>query len=174
MKTITRTFFLLLIMCSLLTAKGQSASTIKAQALEMARALLKKDYPTFAKYVHPKLVAMAGGTPNLIKRLDTANAAAKQFGAEIKKINIGNPDKIVTYKNELQTTIPQTTEMSMMMGSVILESTLIATSTDGGKTWRFLDTSLYSVKEIKKAVPELSPELVIPPAKPPKMVPNQQ
>lgn len=175
MKAYIKFSLVFLAACIFFTAHAQNEnSAIKAQAMEMANALIKKDYTAFSKYVHPKLVAMAGGTKKLIQRLDTANAAAKQFGAEIKRVNIGNPAKIISYKKELQTTLPQTTEMTTAMGNIILESTLIAMSDDKGKNWRFLDTSIYSVKDIKKAVPELSPDLVIPPAKPPRLVPNKQ
>lgn len=149
-------------------------SLIKAQAMHMAQALLKKDFTAFSKFVHPKLIAAAGGGDKLVERLDSANALAKQFGAEIKKIHIGDPAKVVTYKSGLQTTLPQTTEMETPMGSVILETTLVALSGDGGKNWQFLDTSVFSVQEIKKHVPELSPSLVIPPLKPPRLVPKQQ
>lgn len=148
-------------------------SVIKAQAMHMAQALLKKDFTTFSKFIHPKLVAAVGGPKKLVERLDSANAMAKQFGAEIKKIRIGDPVKPITYKSGLQTTLPQTTEMETPMGSIILETTLIALSGDGGKNWQFLDTSLFSVQEIKKQVPELSPSLVIPPLKSPRLVPKQ-
>ena len=175
MKVYLKISFFILVAGMFSTAQAQDQnSIIKAQAMEMAKALIKKDYTTFSKYVHPKLIVLAGGTKKMIQRLDTANAAAKQFGAEIKHVNIGDPAKIISYKNELQTTLPQTTEMTTMMGGIFLESTLIAISDDKGKNWHFLDTSVYNVKDIKKAVPELSPELVIPVAKPPRLVPNKQ
>ncbi|MBE7172037.1 MAG: hypothetical protein INR73_15730 [Williamsia sp.] len=165
----------LLLVAALLPVQAQNQrSVIKGQALEMARALLKKDFPAFSKFVHPKLVAAAGGTNKLVERLDSANALAKQFGAEIKKIHIGDPKEPIAYKNTLQTTLPQSSEMATPMGNVVLETTLIALSADGGKNWQFLDTSVFSVKEIKRSVPELSPDLVIPPQKPPKIIPNQQ
>ena len=175
MKLPAKFCFVVLLTFIFSAARSQNMnSVIKTQAMEMVKALIRKDYTSFSKYIHPKVVAMAGGTSKMIQRLDTANQAAKQFGAEIKHINIGDPAKIITYKNELQTTLPQTTEMTTAMGGIFIESTLIALSDDKGKTWHFLDTSIYSIKDIKRAVPELSPELVIPPAKPPKLIPNKQ
>ena len=167
---------LLIVYCVLcFSAVAQNYSTtIKIQAMDMAKSLLKKDFTTFAKYMHPKVIEMAGGKEKLSQRMDTANAAMKQFGAEIKKILIGNPANVVTYKNELQTTLPQTTELQTGFGNAILETTIIAISTDGGKNWYFIDTSVYNVKDIKKSLPNISPDLVIPPVKPPKFVPNQQ
>ena len=169
----TKLFLFLLLLVTITAHAQNQSSVIKGQAMHMAQALLKKDFNAFSKFVHPKLVEAAGGKDKLVERLDSANAMAKQFGADIKKIHIGDPVKAITYKKELQTTLPQTTEMATAMGSIVFETTLIALSADGGKNWRFLDTSLFSVKEIKKWVPELSPDLVIPPIKPPKIVPNQ-
>lgn len=82
-------------------------SVIKTQAMEMVKALMKKDFAGFNRYVHPKMIEMAGGSAKAMARMDTVNAMATRFGAEIKKILIGNPGKIVSYKNELQATVPR-------------------------------------------------------------------
>jgi len=148
-------------------------SVIKIQAMDMAKALIKKDYNTFAKYMHPQVTAAAGGQSKLIQQMDTANAVAAKFGAEIKKVLIGNPSAVVTFNKELQATIPQYTEMRTNFGSLTLESTLVAISQDNGKNWYFIDTSVFDVKDLRKSLPNLSPELVIPPAKAPKFTPEQ-
>ncbi|MEJ7767291.1 MAG: hypothetical protein WKF89_05735 [Chitinophagaceae bacterium] len=148
-------------------------STIKGQAMEMAKALLRKDFPAFTKYMHPKVIEMAGGKEKAIRRMDTINNMAGQFGAEVTKILIGTPGSIVKYKKEMQVTLPQTTEMKTGFGNLSIETTLIAISKDGGKNWMFIDTSVYNLKDLQKNMPELSPNLVVPPAKPPKFTPNQ-
>lgn len=168
--------FLFIIMISVLAsvAFGQNQnSIIKTQAMEMAKALLKKDFPTLTKFMHPNIIQIAGGQQRMIERMDTINAVAKQFGAEIKRIMIGNPGPIVKYKKELQVVLPQTTEMKTSFGNLAVETSLIAISTDGGKNWYFIDTSVYKLQDVKKAMPNLSPDLVVPPAKPPKFTPNQ-
>ena len=154
---------------------AQNQNTIiKTQAMDMANALIKKDFPAFIKYMHPNIIKLAGGKEKALQRMDTVNAMAAQFGATIKKIVIGNPDKIINYKNQLQVTLPETSELSSGFGNVSLETTLIAISSDAGKNWYFIDTSVYNMKDVKKAMPDLSPELVIPAPKPPKFTPAQQ
>lgn len=148
-------------------------TAIKSQAMDLAKALLKKDYPTVSKYMHPGVTAYAGGRTKFIQQMDTINAVATKFGAEIKKVMIGNPAEVIKYNKELQTTLPQTTEMKTGFGSLALESTLVAISQDGGKNWYFIDTAIFNVKDLKKSLPNLSPDLVIPPAKSPKFTPNQ-
>ena len=146
---------------------------IKVQAMDMARAVLAKDVDKIVTYMPPKLVENAGGKEKMMMARDTMNKYMKQFGAEIKKVTIGNPGKIISYKKQLQTTVPQTTEASFLGNAVILQSTLIAISDDGGKHWYFVDTSIYRGEKIKSALPELSPELVIPPPSMPKIISNQ-
>lgn len=155
-------------------AAQSQASVIKAQAMEMAKALLKKDFNTFSQYMHPKLVEMAGGKDSVLNKMNRANAMVQQFNGSIKKITIGNPGKVIKYKNELQVTVPQTTEVNVMMSTAILETTLIAISMDNGKTWKFVDTSAYNVKDLKNNLPNLSPEIVVPPMKQPKLVPREE
>ena len=98
----------------------------------------------------------------------------KQFGAEIKRVTIGNPGKIINFNHQLQAIVPQTTEMKFMASTITLESTLIAISDDKGKHWYFVDTSIYRGDKIKSSLPNLSPELQIPPMKPPKIVATEE
>ena len=141
--------------------------------MDMGKALLKKNYNTFAKYMHPQVTQAAGGSGKLIQQMDTANAVAAKFGAEIKKVLIGNPSAVVKFNKELQATLPQYTEMKTNFGCLTLESTLVAISLDNGKNWYFIDTSVFNINDLKKSLPNLSPDLVIPPTKPPKFAPAQ-
>lgn len=155
--------------------QGQNLSTtIKIQAMEMARAVLNKDLDKLVVYMPPKLVADAGGKEKMMVARDTLNKYMKQFGAEIKKVTIGNPGKIISFKNQLQSTLPQMTELKFMASTITLESTLIAISEDKGVHWYFVDTSIYRDEKLKTSLPNLSPDLVIPPMKPPKIVANEQ
>ena len=168
-------FLLLANMLMLGAAHAQPPETIiKIQAMDMARAVLAKDVDKIVYYMPPKLVADAGGKEKLMMARDTLNKYMKQFGAEIKKVTIGNPGKIISYKKQLQTTVPQTTEASFMASTVVLQSTLIAISEDGGKHWYFVDNSIYRGDKLKSSLPDLSPELVIPPMQRPVITPNQQ
>jgi hypothetical protein len=167
-------FLLLANLVVFVCAYSQPPETIiKIQAMDMARAVLAKDVDKIVYYMPPKLVADAGGKEKMMIARDTVNKYMKQFGAEIKKVTIGNPGKIISYKKQLQTTVPQTTEASFMSSTVILQSTLIAISEDGGRRWYFVDTNIYRENKLRSSLPDLSPELVIPPMSMPKIIPNQ-
>ena len=166
---------IIIILLSGIQASSQNLSTvIKIQAMDMARAVLAKDVNKMVTYMPPKLVADAGGKEKLLIARDTLNKYMKQFGAEIKRVTIGDPGKIITYKKQLQATLPQTTEVKFMASKVILETTLIAISEDNGLHWYFVDTSIYRGDKLKSSLPDLSPELVIPPMKQPKIVADEQ
>ncbi|MBS1562975.1 MAG: hypothetical protein JST39_01245, partial [Bacteroidetes bacterium] len=143
------------------------SSVIKAQALDMARAIQAKDIEKAAQYFPPKLVAASGGREKFLAAKDSMNKYMQQFGAEIKKITIGNPGKIVSSDNILQTTLPQTTEVTFMQSFVTLETTWIAYSEDKGKHWYFVDANMYRSPRFKDLLPALSKDLVIPPQKKP-------
>ncbi len=174
-KTSLRSFIFIACFCvATVTAHCQNmATTIKIQAMEMAKAVLDKDLDKIVTYMPPKLVAEAGGKEKLMVARDTVNQFMKQFGAEIKRVTIGDPGKIITYKKQLQATLPQTTEVKFMASKVILESTLIAISEDKGLHWYFVDTAIYRGEKLKSSLPDLSPELVIPPMKKPQFIPQE-
>ncbi|GAI43696.1 unnamed protein product, partial [marine sediment metagenome] len=102
--------------------------------------------------------------------LDSVEKYKKQFGIKVKSIVVGNPTKVVTHKKIMQCTLPQTMTVEVMMGTVETETTLIGLSQDG-KKWYFVDALLYKQKDSKDKLPELSPDLVIPPMKQPVMKP---
>ncbi|MEO5997791.1 MAG: hypothetical protein ABIN89_13695, partial [Chitinophagaceae bacterium] len=96
----------LIIMYGVLSSAQNQNSIIKIQAMDMANALVKKDFPRFLKYMYPSIIDVAGGKDRMLQRMDTINAIASQVGAVIKKIVIGNPGVIIKYKNQLQVTLP--------------------------------------------------------------------
>jgi hypothetical protein len=155
-----------------LTASGQNVSTtIKVQAMDMATALMKNDFATFVKYMHPNVIAYAGGKEKMKAKMDSAYAAMKLFGVSFKRYWIGTPGEIVSYKNQLQTVLPESTTIKTPLGELTAETSVIVISPDNGKNWWFIDTNVYKVDKLKSILPDISPELVIPPQKHPKLVP---
>lgn len=165
--------FALLFIGHIARAQEGMATTIKTQALDMARAILAKDLDKVVEYFPPKLVEASGGKAKVLTVRDSMNKFMQQFGAEIKKVIVGNPGKIISYKGQLQTTLPQTTQVAFMQNTVVLETTLVAVSEDKGQHWYFIDANMYRSPKLKASLPELSPELMIPPQKKPEINLNQ-
>jgi len=170
MKKIHISFLLFLIVC--LSVKGQNLSTtIKVQAMDMGSALMKNDFATFIKYMHPNIIAYAGGKETVKTKMDSAYAAMKLFGVSFKRYSIGSPGEIVTYKDQLQAVLPEISTIRTPMGELTVETSMIVISPDGGKNWWFVDTNVYKVDKLKGILPDISPKLAIPPQKEPKLVP---
>lgn len=148
-------------------------SILKLQALEMGRAMVSGDSKGFSKYMLPELVAVGGGAGKVTQMMDSMFAMFKTFGGQVKKITYGNPGKIITFNKELQTTLPQTTEVTSSLADIILTSTLVAISRDKGKNWFFFDPSMNKSEHLKGKLPPLSPEIVVPPPQP-KFIPKEQ
>lgn len=142
--------------------------------MEMAKAMVNGDTKSFSKYMLPELIEAGGGADKVNFMMDSMFVVFKSFGGKVNKITYGNPGKIIKYKNELQTTLPQTTEVTSSFGDIQLSSTLVAISRDSGKNWYFYDTSMGRANQLKDKLPNLSPEIIVPPAEKPKFTPKEQ
>ena len=165
------------LLCSLLfvsiNINAQHTSSIKTAAMDMGNALAQKNSKKFIGYMHPVMIELAGGEEQLRIISDSALKVFEQFGGRVSKISFGNPGEVVNHKKMLQSVIPQTLTLTSFVGDVELSTSLIAISEDEGKNWRFIDTNLFSLKEIKSAMPEISSTLVIPKSAPPKVTLKQ-
>jgi hypothetical protein len=170
-----RKFSLILLLHMSLVIQGQERleSVVKQQALEMGKAMVNGDSRKFARYMLPEVLEAAGGEDKVAATIDSMFAMFKTFGGNVSKITYGNPGRIVKYKNELQTTIPQTTAVTSSIADVEFSGTLVAVSRDKGKNWYFYDTSMGRSEKLKDKLPNLSPEIVIPPMTQPKFTPKE-
>lgn len=138
------------------------SKTIKEQAETMGQFLLKKDFSSFSKYTYPAIMEMVGGKHKMIEVLEKGSNEMHSNGMAILSISFGEPSVIITNGNELQSTLPQTIEMKVPNGRLIVTSSLIAISIDMGKNWYFVDTSDKDIQTMKKTLPNLSGKLIIP------------
>ncbi|RXK62587.1 hypothetical protein ESA94_06200 [Lacibacter luteus] len=165
------TVLLILFLCQSISAQNIT-TVIKTEALKMARALAALDIETYLTYTYPTLVSDKASKEKIKQGIDSVEKYKKQYGIKVKSILVGNPSKVVTHKKIMQCTLPQTMTVEIMMGTVETETTLIGLSNDG-KKWYFVDAMLYKQNESKAKLPELSPNLVIPPMKQPVMKPAE-
>ena len=154
-------------------AQQNLATTIKVQAMDMGSAFMKNDFERFSKYMHPNIVAFAGGKEKMKAVMDSAYNAMKLFGVTFKRYWIGTPSEIIAYKDQLQAVLPQSTTLQTPLGELSAETHWIVISLDKGRNWYFIDTNAYKGDKLKNILPDLSPNLVIPPQKPPKLIPNE-
>ncbi|HVM87789.1 MAG TPA: hypothetical protein VMT76_06340 [Puia sp.] len=173
--SLKRTTACLIVLAFFQFAEAQNLQTIiKTQAMEMAKSLIKNDFVSFIKYLPPKIIEYAGGQQKLKSTMDSTHQAMKQFGVSFKKIMIGNPGAIISYKKQLQCVVPQSTDLQSLLGEMHIETSLVAISADNGRNWFFVDTNVYRADRLKSLLPDLSPRLVIPLQQEPKFTPNKE
>jgi PBP1b-binding outer membrane lipoprotein LpoB len=143
------------------TEATDHSKTVRVAAEEMGKFLMAKDYKSFARFTYPKVAEMMGGKDKMVEILENTMGEMEATGISFINVAIGEPSKCITAGNELQCTIPQTIEMKMPDGKMTTTSTLIAVSSDNGKTWCFIDTSGKDIKAMRALLPNLSENLVI-------------
>lgn len=164
-------FSLGVFLLSLCSEAQNLSTTIKVQAMDLGNAVIKNDFNSFVKYMHPAIITFAGGREDLKTKMDSAYQAMKRFNVRFKRYWIGSPGEIVKYKNGLQAILPQSTTLITPLGELTAETSMIVISNDSGKNWWFIDTNVYNADKLKNILPDLSPKLVLPPRKKPKLVP---
>jgi hypothetical protein len=142
-------------------------ANLKQQSSKMGAAFVAGDYKIFANYTYPLILKSMGGAARMIEVLNRTTNDMKAKGISFSNITFDEPSKIVKGSKELQATIAQHTEIKLPQGRLVSTSTLIAVSTDNGVNWTFIDTSNKDMATLRKALPNLSPAITVPPQQPP-------
>jgi hypothetical protein len=143
------------------------SQNLKQQANIMAQAFISGDYKTFVSYTYKPMVQGTGGAAKMEQSLVKVVSDMKLKGMSFNKITFDEPSKVIKSGKELQATIAQHTDIKVPDGRAVGTSTLIAISTDNGVNWTFVDTSNKNIAALRKAMPNLSPSISIPPQQPP-------
>lgn len=158
---------LLLLFCttgtiSFAQSKDALKASVAAAAKKMDSYLMKKDYRSFVHTTYPKAVEMTdGGYDKLYEELKSQMNTMAQSHNTILAVWPGTPSNIVDTAGELQCTIPQFMKLKVDYGTLTTETTLIAFSTNKGKTWYFMDAVDRSLDKIREVFPGVSSRLVI-------------
>ncbi len=145
--------------------REQAQKNMQSQAGEVRQAMLKEDHRKMAELSHPMLVENLGGTDQFVKKLTTMAAEMKGQGFRFVEIKLGEPSKLVEASGDLYGVIPFTLLMTGPGGKKgTTPSYLIAVSTDGGRTWKFLDGSgiASDPSKLKVILPNFPKELELP------------
>ena len=146
MKSLTFLFFTLISCCMF----SQSADEIMKSDLEkMKFVLMNKQFKIYSTFIYPKVIEMYGSQEKFIESIKENFEKDEKNGIRIKNIHFKNFNKSSFNDNEIQTSFTQVTISETPKGKVGEEFTIIGISNDNGKSWKFIDTSKYSGKEIK-------------------------
>lgn len=147
--------------------KSVVKENLEIQLNQLTESFIKSDYATLLKFTYPKLVEKAGGTDKAIEGIKKEIENLKNNGIVFKSIITGSPTLFVEAGDEIHTLIPQTATLNVIDGTLRSESSLIAISKDGGKTWYFIDTAYIDMTNVKETLPNYNDKLKIPESKEP-------
>lgn len=138
------------------------------QAKLVAKAVLEGDYAKVADSTHPKVVEIMGGREKMIETTKTIMKSLKDQGISINSHVVGKAETPVIDGKSAYLVIPTTMVLKTEGMKVTVESYLLGMSTDGGKTWLFVDGSGMDNPMVKdKVFPKLPDGLKLPAKKDP-------
>lgn len=143
-------------------SKVDQVKNLKIQADSLRQAMVVLNTSIVIKYSYPEYILSLGGREKMVNMLINGKKAKESHLIFLKSINLGEPSKIISFNNELQTIIPVTNETSTSNGSLIEEEAWIAISTDEGLNWKFINTNGLDLNQLKEKYKNISNALIIP------------
>lgn len=157
----------LLSACSILafaTAHADDTTAIVQQeARRCAQSLLANNYTAIFEYTHERVIEKAGGKQKMMSALELGIAGMKARDMKLLDAKIGDaqpPKKVGTW---LVSIIPQTIILQVREKKITQASHLIGISSDGGKTWKFIDAGPLTEERLYGLFPELKDQVALPP-----------
>lgn len=111
-------------------------NAIRAQCEDMQKKLKNGDLDGFFAYLHPEIIRLAGGLEKLKNQLGPSLETLPQ---SLEKATIGDISEIVADQGGLSAFVPVETTFRFPNAKVTKKSYNIASSSDQGKTWKFLE-----------------------------------
>jgi hypothetical protein len=144
-------------------SKDEAAERARTQATEMYQALQQGDLDTFSDHTHPRLVALMGGKRELVRATKKFLDTLQVEGFAIRSATVREVQQVVRPRRGwVQAILPTDLVMAGAGKEFRQTSYLLGLSQDDGRTWKFVDTGKLGEEQIRKILPECSPELTIP------------
>jgi predicted lipid-binding transport protein (Tim44 family) len=152
----------LVVGCAKVSPEDQAIQkAAKAKAETVQTALVKGDFATVADYTHPNVIEKLGGREMMLATLARGVDEMKADGVEFKKVDILDPDVPVKAGKDTYIYVPIELEMAAPGKRIRQRGGLVGVTSDGGKTWTFIDTS-PGRDAIKQLIPDLPDAIKFP------------
>jgi hypothetical protein len=145
-----------------LVAQTSMTDVIRTEAKVYATATFSGDAETMFQYTYPKMVELIGGKTSFIAQFKMNIEGLKTSNILLKSINCGDPGPIFKAGNELHAIIPQLQVVENDEYVMKTKEYLLAISTNGGKSWYFLNLTGFDNQTIKYYFPDFNDQLEIP------------
>lgn len=153
------------------SVSGQSqVEALLRDAKTFNESYMKKDFGTYVKMMIPSVVEIAGGAEVMETNVKDMYELTLGGGVTIESTTPTKPGKIMIAGDELHSLLPQ--KMINKIGKTKFSKVayFLASSSDDGKTWTFLDLEPYDAESIKIFVPSFTGEIDIPEVAQPELI----
>lgn len=138
-------------------------------AIEMYRALARGDYEQVVDCMWPGTVEEAGGREQLIKFMNETVAELKTKGTSVQAAEVEDSTEMVQDGTYTFVVLPTRNIVNTSRGKFTGRSFVLAISTDGGTSWKFVEgTALADQNDRDAFKPELPQSLRFPIHEPPR------
>jgi len=127
----------------------------------------------FVSYTYPTLVEQMGGREEMIADLKKGRADMADNGFRFVSCTVAPPIQIVQAGSQLHAVLPLKQVLAAPRGELHVAGHLLGVSSDGGKTWTFMDAVEMTPETVRQVLPDFNPELELPPKTEPTFVPKK-
>ena len=156
-------------------AKDEAEKNCRAQAQAMSDAAVNGKWETMADATHPDVIREMGGRKKFLQELARfPDEMRTKYKMTLVDCRCGVPSDIIEHKGGMYSVVNAPLKFRTTDGKTFLgASAYVALSTDGGRTWKFVSgggTKDADRVGIKKFLPDLPDDLVLPKGQPPLLV----
>ena len=168
MKSIFSILFLTFISISI---HAQSQVELLLQdAKKFNAAFLKGDFDKYVDMTIPSVIEVAGGKEIMVTNAEASYEMVTKSGLAYESIEPLKPSKFMFAGRDLQSILPQTIITKIGETKISQKVYFLASSSDEGKTWTFLNLEPYDNASIKTYVPAYTGDVEIPTAEQPELI----
>jgi hypothetical protein len=142
-------------------------------AKEFNKAFLSGDFEKYIDLTIPSVIEVAGGKEVMVSNAKASYEMTTKSGITFESINPLKPSKFMFAGRDLQSILPQTIITKMGENKISQKVYFLASSSDEGKTWTFLNLEPYDAASIKTYVPSYTGDIEIPAAHKPELIENK-
>ncbi len=162
MNKIIQIFVFLLFISFSSTAQNAYKEAIISAANESAKAHMNQDVDIYMEHMHPNIIEMGGGKDLMKDIISSQIGTFKQMNVEMVSIDFEEPSSVVPAGSELHCTISGVIKLKLGEDDFDTPINLLASSSDKGENWKFIDLALYNAQSLKLYLPDYNDALVLP------------
>ena len=164
---------LFMIFVSLSIHAQSQVELLLKDAKEFNKAFLSGDFEKYIDLTIPSVIEVAGGKEVMVSNAKASYEMTTKSGITFESINPLKPSKFMFAGRDLQSILPQTIITKMGENKISQKVYFLASSSDEGKTWTFLNLEPYDAASIKTYVPSYTGDIEIPAAHKPELIENK-